>query len=291
MSRKTFSQVLSEAAINIPMEYSRLVVLFCKKDYYNSSRNQVSLRDLCAENFYYMPFRGTCISLSDFDTTHGMKFSTDANYLRQMAPDSALDYLVSFCEYSYNLAFYCQSFSTPILAQNALLPMKNAMQLYVEQVDAVIEKIGYMPNLNKHGITDFIPKDQIAISVAELVDPELSYRVIEYNHHSMKGDLERKRSTILVLSDKLEAQQKKLKQINASLETDLFFLLNNINLRHNNTDPAGGKKYHSAIAEMGKEELESWYDETYQMCLLAFLELENIDRKEKVGQLKQSIQS
>ena len=86
-----------------------------------------------------------------------------------------------------------------------------------------------MPN-NQNGITDFVPKDQAAISVAEIVDPALSYRVIEYNHHSMKGDLDRKKATLIVLADKLEAQRAKLKQINTSLETDLFYLLNSVNV-------------------------------------------------------------
>ena len=106
----------------------------------------------------------------------------------------------------------------------------------------------------------------------------------------MKGDLDIKRSTIIALADKLEPQRKTLGQINSSLESDLFFLLNNINLRHNNSDPAGGKKYHPVVAGMSNDELEKWYDEIYQMCLLAFLELDNADRKDKINKLKQDIQ-
>ena len=36
----------------------------------------------------------------------------------------------------------------------------------------VVEAIGYMPNM-KDGVTDFVPKDQAAISVAEIVDSNL----------------------------------------------------------------------------------------------------------------------
>ena len=39
---------------------------------------------------------------------------------------------------------------------------------------------------------------------------------------------------------------------------------------------------------MSKDELESWYDETYQLCLLAFLELDNVERTKKVAELKAS---
>ena len=41
---------------------------------------------------------------------------------------------------------------------------------------------------------------------------------------------------------------------------------------------------------MSTENLEKWYDESYQMCLLAFLQLENIDRKVEFDQLKGEIE-
>ena len=288
MERRPFSQILSEEKINVFKEYQRLIHLFCYETKYLYNYKRISLYKICALNFSDIPFRGTCITLKDFEETYNFRFAT--NGIPAYQGIDPLLYLVRFCEFSYNLAVYSQEICSNLPKNEEAISSQNEMTFYVQQVLAVVEKIGYMPNHGKK-VTDFVPVDQPAISVAEIIeDPELSYRVIEYNHYSMKGDLEQKRSTILVLADKLEAQQKKLKQINASLETDLFFLLNNINLRHNNTDPTGGKKYHPAVAEMGKEELESWYDETYQMCLLAFLELDNIDRKEKVCQLKQSIQ-
>ena len=141
----------------------------------------------------------------------------------------------------------------------------------------------------KNGITDFVPKDQAAISVSEIVDSSLSYRVIEYNHHSMKGNLERKKATLIALADKLEAKRVKLKQVNGSLESDLFYLLNNVNVRHNNADQ-GGKNYIHFVADMKDDDIEQWYDDIYQMCLLAFLELDHLERKERVKQLKEDIQ-
>lgn len=41
---------------------------------------------------------------------------------------------------------------------------------------------------------------------------------------------------------------------------------------------------------MPKDKLEKWYDETYQMCLLAFLQIENLDRKMKFDTLKAEIE-
>ena len=52
---------------------------------------------------------------------------------------------------------------------------------------------------------------------------------------------------------------------------------------------AGRKiRFYRKKAKMTQDELEGWYDETYQMCLLAFLELDNVERTKKVAQLKAS---
>lgn len=278
MSRVPFSQVLKNAGTDIRREYDRLYSLFFLKKIPYYARKSLTLKNLCASSFLKLPFHGTCISLDDFDDFYKYHFKEDPK-------DFTLDYLVSFCEYSYNLVYHsgrCNSgMLTTALSQEILF--------FLRQIKMVIGTIGYMAN-TQNDLTDFVPKDQAAISVAEIVEPELSYKVIEYNHHSMKGDLERKRATLLALADKLEPLRKKLGQINDSLKSDLFFLLNNLNVRHNNTEPGGGK-YIPFVAGMENEEIEHWYDELYQMCLLAFLELDHLDRKNSIEQLKKDIQN
>ena len=274
MERTPFSQVLKNASVDIRREYARLYLLFFKQNYSNESKGKITLKDVCANGFLNLPFRGTCISLSDFDDFYGYHFKEDPE-------DFDLNYLLSFCEYSYNLAIYNQGFG---LHGYYMGNMYQPVMFFINQVNDVIESIGYMANRSDKGITDFVPKDQSAIAVSEIVDPSLSYKVIEYNHRSMNGDLEKKKAVILALAEKLEPMQKKLRQINSSIESDLFYLLNNANLRHNNVEP--GKKQNPSVAAMEKVELERWYDDTYQLCLLAFLELDNIERKKRIDELK-----
>ena len=276
MTRVPFSQVLKNASIDIRREYERLYGMFCIQKFPDSVGNNATLKDYCASTFVNLPFRGTCMSLDDFDDFYGYNF--------EKIPSSFdIDYLVSFCEYTYNLACYSQG----SFYGGGIVGMGSPMQFYVQQVLKVIEAIGYMEN-TQDGITDFVPKDQAAISVAEIIDPNLSYKVIEYNHHSMKGDLERKKEILIALADKLEPQRKKLKQINSSFEDDLFYLFNSVNIRHNNRDREG-KYYIPQVETMKDDEIERWYDDTYQMCLLAFLELDHIERKSRVKQLKKEI--
>lgn len=270
MDRKLFSQVLKDASIDISREYLRLYQLFYKKNLSAPGYRFFSLRDACANSFSKMSFRGTCISLDDFDSFYSYHF-------KEKPDDFDLNYLLTFCEYSYNLVLQCDDF-------NLIIHIANFEQFridFIQQIRLVVNSIGYM-EFNNNGITDFVPKDQAAISVSEIVDKNLSYRIIEYNHHTMKGDLEKKRSVLLVLADKLEPQRKKLSGINKTLESDIFFMFNKMNIRHNNVD--SGKS--AMVSSMDNEELERWYDDTYQMCLLAFLELDNLERKQRVSDLK-----
>lgn len=273
MQRIPFSQVLKNASIDLRREYDRLYSLFCVQKHQDEFGNTKTLKDCCAASFINLHFRGTCVSLDDFDDFYGYHFE-------KVPSDFDIDYLVSFCEYSYNLAIYNQGGEYGMTMAGAFC---SPMQFYVQQVMRVIESIGYMENA-QNGVFDFVPKDQAAISVAEIVDTGLSYKVIEYNHHSMKGNLEKKKEVLLALSEKLESERKRLKQIDSSLETDLFYLLNNMNIRHNNID--SGKKQNPAVVSMSKDELEHWYDDTYQMCLLAFMELDHIERKERIKKIK-----
>lgn len=280
MARVSFSQVLKNANIDIRREYDRLYGLFCLQRVIIGNGQDTTLRETCAYSFSNLPFRGTCISLDDFDDFYGYHFE-------KVPSGFDLDYLVSFCEYTYNLAIHNQG---PGYGGFALSSVNQAMQFYIMQTMKVIESIGYMANTH-NWVTDFVPKDQTAIAVAEIIDPGLSYKVIEYNHHSMKGNISRKKDVLLALADKLEPQRPKLKQINSTFESDLFFLFNSANLRHNNTDPAGNTKYIPYVASLSPDELEKWYDDIYQMCLLAFLELDHTERKERINQFKKDIAS
>lgn len=276
MERRNFAQILKEANVNIRREYDRLYSAFYVQKIVDSNGYGTVLREYSAANFINMPFRGTCISLDDFDDFYKIHF--------EKVPSSFdINYLVSFCEYTYNLAMY-----TPWMGTFGYMGIPNASQIYMQQVLKVVEAIGYM-STQEGNVTIFVPKSAAAISVAEIVAPSLSYKVIEYNHHTLQGNLEKKKSILLLLYEKIEPQRDKLKQINKTMADNLFILFNNLNLRHNNCDEQKKENYKAFVAQMPKKDLESWYDEIYQICLLAFLELENVERNEKIKELKENL--
>mgnify|MGYP007105066719 CR=1 FL=1 len=93
------------------------------------------------------------------------------------------------------------------------------------------------------------------------------------------------------ISNELEVKREILNQVNKELTTNIFYMLNNFNLRHNNIDTSSKKHYKKVVAEMTDEELEEWYDELYQMILLVFLELDNKGRTIKFIAIKDKIEN
>ncbi len=127
-------------------------------------------------------------------------------------------------------------------------------------------------------------KDPVVTAAAEISDPETAFQIVQYNHYSLKGDIMAKKRILLYLASDLEPKRSTLKGINKTLSDDIFKLLNNLNIRHNNCD-SQSTNYNEYVDKMTKETLENWYDELYQMILLAKLELDNIERKSKIAEL------
>lgn len=100
----------------------------------------------------------------------------------------------------------------------------------------------------------------------------------------------------------LEPERESLKKINPELADDLFFLFNNLNIRHNNV-AEGTTNYRKFVAKMGEDELCKWYSLIQEMVCYANHLLEKpvlqepppkfqqiyYDNKEKIKNLKRNI--
>lgn len=255
--RRNFAEVLRNGKIDINEEYTKLYQLF-----YFPYRDGSTLFNLISNSFLNFSFRGTCLSFEEFNRKHGFVFVPHPH-------DFDVNHLVSFCEYVYNLVWHLNFNNFP-----------TDQNYYTSYIEKVIDDIGYMRSV-EDGFYIFVPKDSVAISVSEspLIPEDISYKVIAYNHHSRQGDLEAKKDIIRKLAELLEPKRKTIERLNKDLKHNLFDLFNNFNIRHNNIDPTDLDHYNEYIAKMPKGELEDWYDETYQMCLLAFMELEYENKK------------
>lgn len=158
-------------------------------------------------------------------------------------------------------------------------------------MDEILEEYNHIVYTNKDKDYFIVVENKAEVTaVAEIMPTEtLSFDIIKYNHRSLKGEVNAKKSILVALGAELEPKRKVLQGINKKLSEDIFFMLNNMNLRHNNCSESDQAKYKEYVANMTQEQLEEWYDELYQMILLAFLLLDNGERSAKVSELKENI--
>lgn len=262
--RKNFAQVLKEGKIDINQEYQKLFKL-----YYTSYFREVQ------DNFTRFHFSGICLSLEEFNEKYGFVFEDKGDNVK-------VDELVRFAEYFYNMMYGLFNIGTYFGEPSPYFAM--------ELIKKIMEEIGYIRTYEDE-FTVFVEKSQASIAVAEILETPASYKVIFYNHHSLKGNLDEKRAILLQLASLLEPKRAQLAKSNKKLEDNVFLMFNKMQIRHNNKALQDKGKYNEVVAKMSDEELEEWYDETYQMCLLAFLELDNVERNKKVDELKQQIEN
>lgn len=261
--RRTFAEILNNSGVDIAAEYSSLHTLFYTK-YYSNGFQPICPYDEIANAFPQMNIRGTAITLKDFDKRHGFQFKkADLDKID-------ISYLVMFCEYVVNL-----------LNSYLMLPEYHDMHYFgwprdlLSHIDLVIDLIGYESSYDGPHVI-LVEKSPAAREVAETLPKAISYKVIEYNHYSMQGDLAQKRSTLNELANLLEPRRGTLKNLDPQLENKLFGAFNNFDIRHNNREQ-GAASYRQSVANLSEDELECIYDSVYALCLTAFLAIENAE--------------
>lgn len=275
--RRNFAQILESWKVDYEKEYKKLYDLLYSGDT-DMDDDDPSVYTILSASFTSFYFHGTYLSLQEFDEENGFIFPDPSQ------DNPKIEDLILLMEYFYNmLVGYVGS-------QHTSFYVSINAQFLMQHILKVCDAIGYKQE-SEGDFTVFVEKNAVVTAVAEsdLIPDDLSYKLITYDHHSMRGDLEKKKSIIVRLAGILEGKQARLNQVNPTLKKDLFYIFNNFNIRHNNCD-SQSKDYKPAIANMDKQELENWYDETYQMCLLAFMELEQADRKPKFDAIKADIE-
>lgn len=223
--------------------------------------------------------KGNCLSVNDFLDV------IDFNNIFNNAEDE-LDDLATFIEVLFNFWYLANE----RLCSSTSNKWSGNFYVFQDIMEDVLCKNNLKAYIDKTNERVLIVEDKPEVSaVVEIVDETLALDIVKYNHVSLQGEIELKKSILRSLGAELEPKRKELETINKQLSNDIFFMLNNMNIRHNNRSKKDKSKYKEYVAKMTKKQLEKWYDELYQMILLAFLLLDNVDRTKKVKELKNKV--
>lgn len=258
--RRNIYDILNDEKIDLRVEYERLYVLFYVWKHEINQWETLSLNE-CVEqhfNLFSKTFRRRCISLDDFNMYYGYVFTEEPEEID-------IEYIVRFAEYTTNLCIQvmcCRDFAIQRLAAK-----------YLEHCKDCMEFLGF-ERVNKENIYLFVEKNPVVSAVAEITNKDLAYSVMEYNHHRLKGDLATKKSILKMMYEDIEPCQRVLNDVNKSLKSDLFQLMNKF-VRHNNND-------NKFIQSLNDKQLESICDDIYQMWLLAKMEIDQVERNKRM---------
>lgn len=243
---------------------------------YDNDLGDGTVEEIIDENYISdWKARGNCVKCDDMRSRLGI--SRNIVRAKKLSESNCLNYL----EYISNLIRLIIADYPRDCDDNYSMMIDNTMN--------VIDSLGFEPKVfDKDEIVILVQKDAAATSAAEISTPDIAKEIFTYNHYLLKGDLAKKQVILKILSDEFEGNREKLVAINSKLESNIGFMINNLNIRHNNK---AGSKMHEFVKNLSDQELESYYDETYQMLLLSKLELDNEKRKPLIEKLKQEIKT
>lgn len=283
MSRTNLFDLLS-SHFDIATELGRIERLAESEDVIRTSPRDTYTVYEYVENFCFERWknRGRCLDLDDFNEV------VDYAALWKSAPYDFKDLLL-LLEIVYNFWYMVHSDGLVYQPYQGNMSYVNTFNMLKQALDCVLAHYNYKGEYFSDEEQLIVTEDSAAATaVAEITDATIGRAVIRYNHFVLKGDLVAKKSILVSLGGDLEPKRAALEAIDKQLTGDIFFMLNNMNLRHNNCVP-GTPKYKVAVDALDDKAMEEWYDELYQMILLAYLKLDHEQRKPKIIHLKDCV--
>ena len=283
--RKMITDVFSEAKIDIARLYSSFEKYYSDKFFYSIKNNgfDVSIEKICDEHFDKFPFPVGFLNYKEY--YYSFDFPSYIN-------NQDLDIFLEYCEFLLNFVSNTESLKTSI-PEVEFSKFNQRSNFLKRQILEVLDGIGYDIQIDSETKLIYcVERNAVAKTVATLnfigAEPSASYKIIEYNRVSLKGNITQKRSILLILSKIFEGKRHELRIINSSLETDIGFLINNFNIRHENLIKSSSN-YKPYVDGLPSDKLEEIYDMTYDLFLQAFISLDNNKLTGYIKSLKEEL--
>ena len=258
--RRTFFDVLKDSHVDVNIELQKLNDLF-RQDCCYQWGESYSLYDLVSENFAKQyKRREHFLSLQEL---------LNAIYLE------CFD-ISEFDKYFIYAEMYVDLIS--ILDGSGNKDIESQKQVIKCQIEMVISSLGYkfiVVDDRQIIVENNVFANEATQVVTEFADIKEALSILEYNHFSNKGNIDRKKEILIKIASLLEPWRDDLNNHIAFkdvLKLDnkkvlavekLFRMFNTLNIRHNNDG--------QQLTNMDNNTVEAWYDKIYTMSLFVIL--------------------
>lgn len=266
-----FYELLSQLGVDPETETKTLEHLFSEENI--SFPGYLTLEAYINQDlFRFLPMRRTFVETGDLRNALGIS----AGQL-----DGTFEKLFLFSEFL--IALFDEIEKSPhmidIDAHRQMETIQNNIIVFVDKSNHELVDAG------EHGLI-IVEKNKTASQAVEFIDDQTAaIEVLEYNHYKLKGDLNQKQKILISLGNYIEPilKDRAVKAKYTDLFSDVSFLLNNFNIRHNNKAGGNAKEF---IMTAPDATLELWYDRAYNMILSVILAKQNFEFSKELVALK-----
>ena len=261
MARQNYFDILNRMEFDPQRELKNLMDLLEMERNFKSIYYETSLNSAISDNFLDYPNRSTFTSYSQMVEFVGLNIY------------NTTEQLFVFSEFLVDI--FCN------LAEKFTEEESEFIQIIFDNIKSFLELSNHELITLDNGNKIIVEKNVYASEASQIVSEtsiEEAIKVLEYNHFSNKGNIQRKKEILIALANYLEPFRRELnnsEELKDILKVNnqkviafekLFEMYNNFGLRHNNSN-----QYHLDLAD---DELEQWYDDIYTSTLFVILSMD-----------------
>jgi len=287
-AKKSIYDFLS-AEIDVGREVQKLAGLFedveiiSIKDEWGRVEDSLSLENYIHRLF--LRWKGRSTYLNPFD----LKKDMDITDVKNCVPNEEQTTL--YLEYLLNMIQLYESEQGNYNTRNSSVNYdRDLYKALIENIFSLLSTLNLIRVEKTPDIIILVPNDAAVIESINIIESKSAkMAILEYNHISIRDNLTEKQKILHILAKDFESKKQMLTKSSEwqTLASDLGFLFNTLDIRHNNTE---GIKAVSTIQKMSKADLLKWYDTTYRLYLTAVLATEYNSRcKEEINSLKKMV--
>ena len=261
MARQNYFDILNRMEFDPQRELKNLMDLLEMERNFKSIYYETSLNSTISRNFLDYPNRSTFTSYSQMVEFVGLNIY------------NTTEQLFVFSEFLVDI--FCN------LSEKFTEKESEFIQIIFDNIKRFLELSNHELITLDNGNKIIVEKNVYASEASQIVSEtsiEEAIKVLEYNHFSNKGNIQRKKEILIALANYLEPFRRELnysEELKDIMKVNnqkviafekLFEMYNNFGLRHNNSN-----QYHLDLAD---DELEQWYDDIYTSTLFVILSMD-----------------